>query len=219
MDNSPGVNRTVVAPDLTSHQGDAVSLPARQAPSLASTEAAPLAGRRAPAGSLADGTHPSASGQGWPGESEPPRGFPRSASLFITESRQGFAQARDFTRRVLGHWELGHRSDDAVLIVTELATNAVLHGAPQAPAGQTGVWLKLALRRSHLVCAVTDHSDSPPVSPRTHADLDVHGRGLHIVESLSEHWGWTRSPAGKTVWAMLPIPLPRPASPVRQVPA
>ncbi|MFD1271216.1 ATP-binding protein [Streptomyces kaempferi] len=122
---------------------------------------------------------------------------------------QGFAQARDFTRRTLGRWALGDRGDDAALVVTELATNAVLHAVARPGADQTGVWLKLTLRRAHLVCAVTDQSDSPPVCPRTDGALEVHGRGLRIVEALSEHWGWTLSPAGKTVWAMLPA-LPRP---------
>ncbi|GAX57189.1 ATP-binding protein [Streptomyces olivochromogenes] len=153
-----------------------------------------------------------------PGGSDPACNPPRFASLCITDTRQGLAQARAFTRRTLGHWELDHRSDDAVLIVNELATNAVLHAAPHSAAGQNGVRLNLTLRRAHLVCAVTDQYDSPPVCPRTDTPLEVHGRGLRIVEELSEHWGWTRSRAGKTVWAMLPTPPSRPTSPPWQGP-
>ncbi|MFF8024439.1 ATP-binding protein [Streptomyces sp. NPDC007896] len=160
----------------------------------------------------------SIAGQGHPGESEPACNSPRFASLRITDSRQGLAQARAFTRSTLGRWALDHRSDDAVLIVNELATNAVLHAAPHSPAGENGVRLDLTLRRAHLVCAVTDQFDSPPVCPRTDAPLEVHGRGLRIVEELSEHWGWTRSRAGKTVWAMLPTPPSRPTSPPWQGP-
>ncbi|MFD8417997.1 ATP-binding protein [Streptomyces sp. NPDC059466] len=195
-----------------------MSLSARQAPSPAGGTAAPWAGRTPPAGSLADRAPARAPGQEQAGRSGPSGIVPRSASLRITESPQGFAQAREFTRRTLGSWALGDRSDDAVLVVTELATNAVLHAADQTPAGQTGVWLKLTLRRAHLVCAVTDQSESPPLCPRTDGALEVHGRGLRIVEALSEHWGWTRSPAGKTVWAMLSAP-PRPTSPAWQGPA
>ncbi|MFF1742997.1 ATP-binding protein [Streptomyces mirabilis] len=153
-----------------------------------------------------------------PGGSDPACNSPRFASLCITDTRQGLAQARAFTRSTLGHWELDHRSDDAVLIVNELATNAVLHAAPHSAAGQSGVRLNLTLRRAHLVCAVTDQYGSPPVYPRTEAPLEVHGRGLRIVEELSEHWGWTRSRAGKTVWAMLPTPPSRPTSPPWQGP-
>jgi hypothetical protein len=52
---------------------------------------------------------------------------------------------------------------------------------------------------------VTDRSRSLPGYPSTTGPLKEHGCGLHLVEALSEHWGWTRSaPTGKTVWAMLP---------------
>jgi anti-sigma regulatory factor (Ser/Thr protein kinase) len=106
---------------------------------------------------------------------------------------------------------LDHCSADALTVVAELAANAVVHAMPHAPAGMAGVWLDLTLRPAHLVCAVIDSSDSPPVYPRTNDPLDEHGRGLRIVDALSEHWGWTwrypagrTVPAGKTVWAMLP---------------
>lgn len=178
----------------------------------------PWSGRTAPAGSPADQAPAGVPGRERAGRDEPTGHVPRSASLRITESPQGFAQARDFTRRTLGGWALGDRSDDAVLVVTELATNAVLHAGPESLDGQSGVWLRLSLRRAHVVCAVTDQSDSPPLCPRTDDTMEVHGRGLRIVEALSEHWGWTRSPVGKTVWAMLQAP-PRQTSPAWQDPA
>ncbi|MFD7131169.1 ATP-binding protein [Streptomyces sp. NPDC059894] len=138
----------------------------------------------------------------------------RTATLHLTGSRQGFSEARDFTHRTLDGWRLDHCTDDALTVVTELASNAVLHGLPDAlpdaPADDTDVRLRLTLRRSHLVCAVTDPSDEPPVyphivNPHTVDPLLEHGRGLRIVDALAEHWGWTRRfPEGKTVWAMLP---------------
>ncbi|MEU4876148.1 MULTISPECIES: ATP-binding protein [Streptomyces] len=138
-------------------------------------------------------------------ESVSVRDSPRTAALELVGSREEFARARDFTHRTLGCWSLDHCRDDAVTVVTELAANAVLHGLPHASADRLRVRLRLTLRRSHLVCAVTDPSDSLPVYPCTGDDLLEHGRGLHIVEALSEHWGWTRRcPVGKTVWAMLP---------------
>ncbi|MFJ8944634.1 ATP-binding protein [Streptomyces sp. NPDC102395] len=137
---------------------------------------------------------------------------PRTAVLHLTGSRRGFAEARDFTHRTLDAWSLKHRADDALTVVTELAANAVLHALADLPepAGQrqgaaAGARLRLSLRPHHLVCAVTDPSDVPPVYAHTADPLLEHGRGLHIVEALSEHWGWTRRcPVGKTVWAMLP---------------
>jgi anti-sigma regulatory factor (Ser/Thr protein kinase) len=135
----------------------------------------------------------------------------RTATLHLAGSREGFAQARDFTHRTLDSWSLDHCADDALTVVTELAANAVLHGLPELPElrdlpeEDADVRLRLSLRRSHLVCAVTDPSDELPVYPRTADPFQEHGRGLRIIEALSEHWGWTRrSPVGKTVWAMLP---------------
>ncbi|MFF3846841.1 ATP-binding protein [Streptomyces sp. NPDC002328] len=134
----------------------------------------------------------------------------RTAVLHLAGSRRGFSDARDFTHRTLDAWSLDHCTDDALTVVTELAANAVLHALGDRPNGGAGARLRLSLRRHHLVCAVTDPSDVPPVYAHSDDPLLEHGRGLHIVEALSEHWGWTRrSPVGKTVWAMLPTRLPR----------
>ncbi|MEV5486729.1 ATP-binding protein [Streptomyces bobili] len=134
------------------------------------------------------------------------RDLSRTAVLHLSGSREGFAEARDFTHRTLDGWSLEHCADDALTVVTELAANAVLHALPDPPQDAGDVRLRLSLRRSHLVCAVTDPSDDLPVYPHAGEDpLLEHGRGLHMIEALSEHWGWTRrSPVGKTVWAMLP---------------
>ncbi|MEV6612878.1 ATP-binding protein [Streptomyces sp. NPDC051051] len=133
------------------------------------------------------------------------RDSPRTAVLHLSGCREGFAAARDFTHRTLDGWSLEHCADDALTVVTELAANAVLHALPDPSEDSADVRLRLSLRRSHLVCAVTDPSDDLPVYPRAGDPLLEHGRGLHIIEALSEHWGWTRRcPVGKTVWAMLP---------------
>ncbi|MGW2721786.1 ATP-binding protein [Streptomyces sp. NPDC001492] len=135
-------------------------------------------------------------------------GAPRTAALHLPDTGQECAQARAFTHRTLACWELDHCRDDALSIVSELVANAVVHARPDKHCGdaEPGVWLKLTLRPHHLVCAVTDPGGSTlPACPRTTDQLDEHGRGLHIIDALSQHWGWTRSaPTGKTVWAMLP---------------
>ncbi|MFE9019626.1 ATP-binding protein [Streptomyces sp. NPDC007808] len=142
---------------------------------------------------------------------QPPRTSPRSAALRLTGLERDCCQARDFVRRTLDDWALDHCGDDALMVVTELAANAVLHAVPECAApvplpGEAEIWLRLSLRRpAHLVCAVTDPSDHPPVYPHRSDPLDEHGRGLRIIDALAEHWGWTRhQPMGKTVWAMLP---------------
>jgi anti-sigma regulatory factor (Ser/Thr protein kinase) len=133
-----------------------------------------------------------------------------SAALRITCSGDGFARARAFTRDTLRSWSLEHRGDDATLVITELAANAVEHAVPQAPACEADVWLGLLLARAHLVLTVSDPADEPPdYMPTDGSALWEHGRGLCIVDALAEEWGWTSHPqAGKTVWATLSISPP-----------
>ncbi|KMS72878.1 regulator [Streptomyces viridochromogenes] len=160
------------------------------------------------------GAHPGAPARARLTRPEPPRTSPRSAALRLVGAEQGCGQARDFVRRTLADWSLDHCGADALTVVAELLANAVLHAAPHAASHSTArpssgveaeIWLKLSLRRpAHLVCAVADPSDNLPVYPHTSDPFDEHGRGLRIIDALSEHWGWTRcQPAGKTVWAML----------------
>ncbi|MCX4854651.1 ATP-binding protein [Streptomyces canus] len=141
-----------------------------------------------------------------------PAGAPRrsgpldTAALLISCSREGFARARDFTRETLSCWSLDHRSDDATLVITELAANAVAHAVLRPAAGGAAeVWLGLSLDPAHLLVTVSDPADEPPAyTPADVTDLREHGRGLYIVDALAQEWGWTsRPPAGKSVWAKL----------------
>ncbi|OKI85662.1 ATPase [Streptomyces sp. CB02414] len=132
-------------------------------------------------------------------------GSPDSAVLRIACSAEGFARARVFTRETLGGWSLDRHADDAVLVITELASNAVAHAVPSAAAGAPEVRLGLALGPGHLMLTVSDPGGNEPVrTPSDGSALREHGRGLCIVDALADDWGWTpRPPAGKTVWATL----------------
>jgi anti-sigma regulatory factor (Ser/Thr protein kinase) len=132
-----------------------------------------------------------------------------SAALRVECSREGFARARSFTRDTLHVWSLDHRCDDTTLVITELAANAATHAAP-GTAGTTGapgapeIRLGFLLDPTYLLVTVSDPDDHPPVYTPTGSALEEHGRGLCIVDALSEEWGWTPCPpAGKTVWARL----------------
>ncbi|WP_229858671.1 ATP-binding protein [Streptomyces poonensis] len=140
--------------------------------------------------------------QSAPGLSAVPVAFP------VSGGPQCFARARDFTRETLRRWSLDHCCDDTVTVVTELTANAVTHALPYAPVGTDGIWLGLAVGPGHVLCAVADPVDRPPVVRHSGDDvLEEHGRGLHLIDALSRRWGWTRnSPTGKTVWALLPAP-------------
>ncbi|MFG2320114.1 ATP-binding protein [Streptomyces tendae] len=132
-------------------------------------------------------------------------GRPAAAALRVACGGEGFARARVFTRETLRGWSLDHRGDDAVLVITELISNAVTHAVPSAAAGAPEVRLGLALGPGVLTLTVSDPGDNAPVfNPSDGSALREHGRGLCIVDALAEEWGWTpRPPAGKTVWATL----------------
>jgi anti-sigma regulatory factor (Ser/Thr protein kinase) len=162
-----------------------VSLPVQPAPWSGPS---PLTGRTVPAGASLNARA-------------------KAAGLRLVSGRTACGEARMFTERVLGDWELDHLRDDALAVVSELVANAVLHG----PGGDTGegaepeALLRLKRRPAHLMCAVTDRGETLPSPGHTGVSLEEGGRGLIIVEALSQHWGWTRcNPVGKTVWAMLP---------------
>ncbi|WP_306185280.1 SpoIIE family protein phosphatase [Streptomyces sp. MK5] len=102
------------------------------------------------------------------------------------------ANARALATAQLTEWGLERVADTTELIVSELVTNAVRHGA--AP-----ITLRL-IRHRVLVCEVTDASDTVP--RLRHARVtDESGRGLFLVSQLSSRRGTRHSPAGKTVWA------------------
>ncbi|MFJ6737963.1 ATP-binding protein [Streptomyces sp. NPDC091279] len=157
-------------------------------------------------------THPAP----WPGplpaahvipSALPPHHAPRTATLFLPAAPRACAEARRLTERTLAAWELAHLSDDARAVAAELTANAVLHGRAHHPVDATGaaIRLRLARRPAHLLIAVTDQGADLPRYPQLTSPLQSAGRGLHIVEALAAHWGWTRDrPTGKTVWALLP---------------
>jgi anti-sigma regulatory factor (Ser/Thr protein kinase) len=113
-------------------------------------------------------------------------------------------RARSFTRDTLASWDLDDLADDAAVIVGELLANAVRHagiGSPEAGAEAFALWL---LRDAQgFMCVVTDPSDRAPALKQP-GDCDEGGRGLYVVHSLSDHWGWSPlSGRGKAVWAIL----------------
>jgi anti-sigma regulatory factor (Ser/Thr protein kinase) len=102
--------------------------------------------------------------------------------------------ARDFVCVLLAHHGLQHLSIDAGLVVSELATNAVVHA--QAPFDLT-----LSFEDGFIHLGVQDWAPGAPVES-TPGEMDTHGRGLMLVETLSDDWGTRTNPGGgKTVWA------------------
>jgi anti-sigma regulatory factor (Ser/Thr protein kinase) len=112
------------------------------------------------------------------------------------------ARPRAWTRRVLREWQSSVLSDTAELIVSELATNAML---ASRRLGRPFIRLTLTLDQRELAIAVHDYCPSAP-QPGNPADDDENGRGLLLVEAVSSRSGWYPSEdgtPGKVVWAVL----------------
>jgi anti-sigma regulatory factor (Ser/Thr protein kinase) len=145
----------------------------------------------------------------WPEALRPPVQGTASQIASCPLDRGGTASgaARDFTRQILGSWGLLVLAEDATVIVSELVTNALRHGAdPAIGAGHDRVELILLRQPGQMVCAVTDPGAEPPVKAAPDPSAEA-GRGLHVIEALAAAWGWTRVDAHKkAVWATLSVP-------------
>lgn len=100
-------------------------------------------------------------------------------------------QARGLVRDMLAKWGLSQLSETVQLLVSELVTNAVRHGA-----GEIGLRL---IKTASLLCEVRDDGYDLPVLRRADVTAE-NGRGLQLVTALAERWGAQRTPTGKVVW-------------------
>lgn len=92
---------------------------------------------------------------------------------------------------------------DAALVISELLSNAILHAYPLPGERLQVAW---SVSASSLKLEVSDGgSHTRPQAGRPPAAAPG-GRGLGIVESLSERWGIRVNEAGLTVWAVLAAP-------------
>ncbi|WP_193433402.1 SpoIIE family protein phosphatase [Streptomyces fodineus] len=110
---------------------------------------------------------------------------------------QAVGHARRFTRRTLRTWGVSPDTvDAALLVVSELVTNALVHTNGQ-------VRLDLSLVNHRLRLAVADASPRSPVKPTSIGWEATGGRGILLVEAVSAAWGTVPVSGGKQVWADL----------------
>ncbi len=116
-------------------------------------------------------------------------------------------EARKQVRAAVWAWDLPVDADAAVLLTSELVTNAIMHTASET------VVLAIVCADRDLRVDVHDTSPCLPVPPSggdVDAAIDAEtGRGLKLVAAMATEWGWYRTPAGKAVYFTLGFPAAR----------
>ncbi|MFF7362308.1 ATP-binding protein [Streptomyces sp. NPDC008125] len=139
---------------------------------------------------------------------------PSISELTLAATPNAVAWARRHTVDILQRW---HFPDEGIevarLLVSELATNAIQHARPtetseMSATGSVGVGtivLRLWPTDSGIIIGVSDPDPRPP-APRAHDASATGGRGLALVQAMTNRWGYspTQSYPGKTIWAEIP---------------
>jgi len=118
------------------------------------------------------------------------RAFPRTADSVPAARHFVVDTVNDIPKEIV---------DRVALMVSELATNAIRHGG-------TDFEMRIKRTNDELSVEIEDSGDGAPVV-RHARPRDASGRGLHIVEALSDAWGVRNANrgAGKTVWFTLSL--------------
>ncbi|MEU9380232.1 ATP-binding protein [Streptomyces sp. NPDC048279] len=103
----------------------------------------------------------------------------------------------------LSRWGMPVATDDAELLVTELATNVLKHVGEGASATLVLEW-----RDERLRVEVHDKSRTIPALKSAQCG-DECGRGLHLLATLAVEWGAVLTAAGKAVWCEIPLSVGR----------
>jgi signal transduction histidine kinase/DNA-binding response OmpR family regulator len=122
-----------------------------------------------------------------------------TVSFQVPQELAAVAEIRRATETVLDGWGLeAQLRGETVLLLSELTTNALLHG--RGP-----VEVRLSRGRRHLTLEVHDGAATLPRRARPSED-DEHGRGLLLVSLIAQRWGTRPTPQGKAVWCVLEAP-------------
>lgn len=122
-------------------------------------------------------------------------GNPTEAEVPLPSRPESAATARRLAQVVvLSQWGLTPKmTEDAVLLVSELVGNAVRH------TGARVFGLRMRRRRGWIRIEVRDPSRGLPCLMPVQ-EMDISGRGLFLVDKLSDRWGVDLLPRGKTTW-------------------
>lgn len=141
------------------------------------------------------------------GERRPPSELPQvapppgaqAAVHEVAPRPAAVGEARRFLRTVLDGWRIDQEvADTAVLCVSELVTNAVIHSGTECS-------VRMVLETDVLTTTVHDHGVREVAAEPLDDPLRVHGRGLQLVEALAARWGYELDADGTTVWFVLDL--------------
>ena len=118
----------------------------------------------------------------------------REALVHLGPDVSSLGEGRRFVAKTLREWDVDEETIEPVMLVAnELVANAIVH-AHSAPV------LSLEGAGPDLLLRVADEAPDLPVARRS-ALGDEGGRGLILVEALSDCWGVDASGSGKCIWA------------------
>jgi anti-sigma regulatory factor (Ser/Thr protein kinase) len=121
------------------------------------------------------------------------------AVIDLPNDLSSVAEARRFVRKRLREWDIYDPLDDALLVVSELAANALTHA-------RSSYRIRLSATSVALRIEVDDGGAGTP-EPQPLTETEEHGRGLHLVDALAASWGMeSAETGGKRVWAELALP-------------
>jgi serine/threonine-protein kinase RsbW len=109
---------------------------------------------------------------------------------------QSIPEARHFVAEFLTDVVPDATRDAIEVMVSELATNAIRHAA-------SGFTLRLYVSDTHVRVEAIDTGSGVP-ELRSPSPTDPSGRGLRIVQGLSDAWGQQTTEEGKMVWFTIP---------------
>ncbi|MFE7562527.1 ATP-binding protein [Kitasatospora sp. NPDC057500] len=142
---------------------------------------------------------------------EIPLDNPRRHTITLAATPKGACLCRSVTRRQLSIWGVdstfGESFQSALIIVAELASNAIRHGRVAGRGFELHLCLTTLVRRgATLRIEISDcRGDRLPVLAARSSDAQS-GRGLVLIDALADRWGTVpRHPNAKTVWAELDL--------------
>lgn len=103
-------------------------------------------------------------------------------------------RARRMVADRMSAWGVAADADVVLLLTSELVTNALLHARPPLELRMFPIPDGL-----HVEVQDSTASRAPRAQHRLSVD-DLTGRGLALVEALSDRWGWEENTGGKLVW-------------------